>query len=187
MRERTFEREFMREFDILFSPKCDKIFEESPNLEIREIAKFLKGRSLSPYCRSIAVRMVDCGSSNDVELEEGLTGSAQVDCERFGIHFVASPRHADVIIVTGPVSVNMKLALEKTFNAMPKPSAVVAAGDGACTGGVLSGASGVYKSGRVEEVVPVDVKVAGNPPSPYALVLGILKAGEIISKKKSRR
>ncbi|MFH1094834.1 MAG: formate hydrogenlyase, partial [Candidatus Micrarchaeota archaeon] len=86
--------------------------------------------------------------------------------------------------VSGPVSVNMKLALEKTFRAMPAPNAVVAAGDGACTGGILSGASGLYKTGRVEDVVPVDVKVPGNPPSPYALVLGILEAGLVISKKK---
>lgn len=177
----------MHEFDILLSPKSDRISEESDMPEIREIAKLLRERSLSPYCRSIAVRMVDCGSSNDVEIEEGLANSPQVDCERFGIHFVASPRHADVIIATGPVSVNMKLALEKTFNAMPSPCAVVAAGDGACTGGILSGAGGIYKSGRVGDVVPVDVKVPGNPPTPYALVLGILKAGIIISKKKNCR
>ncbi|MFH1094987.1 MAG: formate hydrogenlyase, partial [Candidatus Micrarchaeota archaeon] len=135
----------MGAFDVLFSPRGDKISEESDNPDIKKIAKLLAERPLSPFCRSIAVRMVDCGSSNDVEIEEGLTGSPQVDCERFGIHFVASPRHADVILVSGPVSVNMKLALEKTFRAMPAPNAVVAAGDGACTGGILSGASGLYK------------------------------------------
>ena len=174
----------MQKFNTLFSPKCDKISADSPDPSIREIAQLLQARSLSPFARSIAVRMVDCGSSNDVELEEGLTNSPQVDCERFGIHFVASPRHADVLICTGPVSVNMKLALEKTFHAMPSPKAVVAAGDGACTGGLFAGAHGVYKTGRIEDVIPVDVKVPGNPPAPYALVLGILKAGLVISKKK---
>ena len=173
----------MHEFDPLFSPKSDRISADSPDPIIREIAALLASRPLSPFARSIGVRMVDCGSSNDVELEEGLTNSPQVDCERFGIHYVASPRHADVIICTGPVSVNMKLALEKSFLAMPKPNAVVAAGDGACNGGPLSGAHGVYKTGRIEDVIPVDVKVLGNPPSPYALCLGILKAGALIAKK----
>ncbi len=174
----------MHEFDALLSPKTDRIYADSPDPAIRELALFLKSRPLSPFSRSIAVRMVDCGSSNDVELEEGLTNAPQVDCERFGIHFVASPRHADVLIASGPVSVNMKLALEKTYRAMSRPKAVVAAGDGACTGGLLAGAHGVYKSGRVEEVIPVDVKVAGNPPAPYELVLGMLKAGQILSKKR---
>ena len=174
----------MREFDLLFSPKSDKICKDSPDSAVRELAAFLANRSSSPFARSIAVRMVDCGSSNDVELEEGLTNSSQVDCERFGIHWVASPRHADVIICTGPVSVNMKLALEKTYRAMPRPNAVLAAGDGACTGGLFAGAHGVYKSGRISDVVPVDVLVPGNPPKPYETVLGILKCGEIISKKK---
>jgi len=175
----------MNEFHILFrGSKGDAITPSSESATIREICALLKKRSLSPFSRSITVRMADCGSSNDVEIEEGLTGSPQVDCERFGIHFAASPRHADVLLATGPVTVNMKLALEKTYAAMPSPKAVVAAGDGACTGGPLSGAPGVYKSGRIDEVVPVDVKVLGNPPAPYEIVLGILKAGQIISKKK---
>ena len=174
----------MREFDMLFRPQCDKISKDSADPTVREIAMLMDERSLSPLARSIAVRRVDCGSSNDVELEEGLTNSSQVDCERFGRHWVASPRHADVIICTGPVSVNMKLALEKTYHAMPRPNAVLAAGDGACTGGLFAGAHGVYKSGRISDVVPVDVLVPGNPPSPYEIVLGILKCGKIIAKKK---
>jgi len=174
----------MSEFHILLNgPKGDRISSESESKAVREIAELLKTRKISPFERSITVRMVDCGSSNDVEIEEGLLGSPQVDCERFGIHFAASPRHSDVLLVTGPVSINMKLALEKSYAAMPKPNAVVAAGDGACTGGPLSGAPGVYRSGRVDEVVPVDIEIPGNPPSPYELVLGILKAGQIVSKK----
>jgi len=174
----------MHDFDSLFYPKSDRISQDSPDPDIREIAKLLASRSLSPFGRSICVRMVDCGSSNDVELEEQLMNSPQVDCERFGIHYVASPRHADVLICTGPVSVNMKLALEKSYHAMPAPGAVVAAGDGACGGGPLESAPGVYKTGRIEDVIPVDVKVPGNPPAPYSLVLGILRAGQIISKKR---
>ena len=174
----------MNELSILLSgAKGDKITPLSDNPQIRELAEYLEHRPLSVFARSIHVRMVDAGSSNDVEIEEGLMNSPQVDCERFGIHFVASPRHADVLLVSGPVTVNMKVALEKTYNAMAAPRAVVAAGDGACTGGPLSAALGVYKTGRVEDVIPVAVKVPGNPCSPYAMVLGILKAGEIISKQ----
>ncbi len=164
--------------------KADKISKESESKVIREIAELLEKRPLSPFSRSISVRMIDCGSSNDVEIEEGLANSPQVDCERFGIHFTASPRHADVLLASGPVSINMKLALEKTYAAMPRPKAVVAAGDGAITGGLFSKSPAVYKNGRIDEVIPVDVKIPGNPPSPYDLVLGILKAGLILSKKK---
>ena len=162
----------------------DSVSQQSSDPAMREVADLVRKRSSSVFARSIHVRMVDAGSPNDVELEEGLTNSSQVDCERFGIHWVASPRHADVIICTGPVSVNMKLALEKTYHAMPRPNAVLAAGDGACTGGLFAGAHGVYKSGRISDVVPVDVLVPGNPPSPYEIVLGILKCGKIIAKKK---
>ncbi len=188
MQDRTCKGVHMNEFKIFFSgSKADRISDASETDAVREIADLLKKRGHSPFERSITVRMIDCGSSNDVEIEEGLTNSPQVDCERFGIHFAASPRHADVLLASGPVTVNMKIALEKTYAAMPHPKAVVAAGDGACTGGPLSGASGVFKSGRVDEVVPVDVRISGNPPSPYELVLGILKAGQIISKKKAAR
>lgn len=174
----------MNEFDIMLrGKKGDRISDESESAPIREIAKILKDRPFSPFCRSIFVRMVDCGSSNDVEVEEGLMNSPQVDCERFGIHFTASPRHADVLLATGPVCINMKLALEKTYAAMPSPKAVVAAGDNACTDGIFSNSPEVFRSGKVEEVVPVDVKVLGNPPGPYDLVLGILKAGMALEKK----
>jgi len=174
----------MNEFNALLKyPKTDRISKDSDSKAIREIAELLKKRPLSPFSRSISVRMVDCGSSNDVEIEEGLANSPQVDCERFGIHFTASPRHADVLLVSGPVSVNMKRALEKTYAAMPYPKAVVAAGDGAVNGGLFSKSGAVYKSGRVDEVIPVTIKILGNPPAPYELVLGILKAGIRLSSK----
>ncbi|MBI5223086.1 hypothetical protein HY990_01560 [Candidatus Micrarchaeota archaeon] len=166
-----------------FGKHCDLITEDSSDPQIKELARLLKARSSSPFARSIHVRMVDAGSSNDVELEEGLTGSPQVDAERFGIHFVASPRHADVLIVSGPVTVNAKLSVKKTYEAMAHPKAVVAAGDGACTGGLFSGGYAIAGTGAVSEVIPVDVCVPGNPPSPYAIIIGILKAGEAIQQK----
>ncbi|HUY69982.1 MAG TPA: hypothetical protein VMV00_00235 [Candidatus Baltobacteraceae bacterium] len=173
----------MNEFHALLKPaKTDRISKDSESKAIREIAELLEKRTMSPFCRSITVRMIDCGSSNDVEIEEGLANSPQIDCERFGIHFTASPRHADVLLASGPVSVNMKRALEKTYDAMPSPKAVVAVGDGAVMGGLFSRSYAVFKSGRIDEVVPVAIKVPGNPPTPYELILGILKAGMALSK-----
>lgn len=168
---------------LLAGPLSDEISPDSADPAIRRIASLLGKRTFSPFSRSLHVRMVDAGSSNDVEIEEGLMNSPQVDCERFGIHFVASPRHADVLLVSGPVALNMRRALEKTFDAMPLPNAVVAAGDGACTGGLFQDSYAVFKSGRVDEVVPVDVTVPGNPPSPYDLVAGVLEAGSVLEKK----
>lgn len=162
----------------------DRVSEKSSDPAIREVATLLKQRPFSLFSRSIHVRMVDCGSSNDVELEEGLMMSPRVDAERFGIHFVASPRHADVIIASGPVTLNMRTALIKTYEAMAEPRAVVAAGDGACTGWPFKGSYALAGSGRVEDTVPVDVKVPGNPPNPYTLLAGILKAGMILDQKR---
>jgi len=175
----------MNEFGVLFKfPKTDRISKDSKSEEIRELAKLLEKRPISLFARSISVRMVDCGSSNDIETEEGLANSPQVDCERFGIHFTASPRHADVLLASGPVSVNMKRALEKTYAAMPSPKAVVAAGDGAVSGGLFSKSGAVFRQGRIQDVIPVAINIPGNPPSPYALILGILKAGMLLSKSK---
>lgn len=166
----------------LFGKYVDRISEDSENPSIRKVAELLKKRSNNPFARSINVRMVDAGSPNDVELEEGLTNSPQVDAERFGIHFVASPRHADVLIASGPVTVNARLGLKKTYDAMPAPCAVVAVGDGACNGASFDSYA-IYKSGKMEEVIPIDVKVEGNPPNPYEIVYGILKAGQILAKQ----
>lgn len=172
---------------MLRAPRTDEISEEATDPAIRKVAALLRRRSGGVFSRSIHVRMVDAGSSNDVEVEEGLMNAPQVDCERFGIHFVASPRHADVLLVSGPVTLNMRRALEKTYAAMAEPRAVVAAGDGACTGGLFKHSYAVYKSGRVDEVVPVSVHVPGNPPSPYDLVAGILQAGLALDKKEAAK
>ena len=171
---------------LLFGPKTDPVVRDSPDPAVRKVAALLGQRRMGLFSRSMHVRMVDAGSSNDVEIEEGLMNAPQVDCERFGIHFVASPRHADVLLVSGPVTVNMRRALEKTYAAMAEPRAVVAAGDGACTGGILKKSYAVFKSGRVDEFVPVDVKVPGNPPSPYELIAGILQAGRALDQKAKK-
>jgi len=162
----------------------DAVSEKSEDPGIREVAQLLKQRTRSPFARSIHVRMVDAGSPNDVELEEGLMMSPRVDAERFGVHFVASPRHADVLLVTGPVTRNMQIALIKTYEAMAEPRAVVAAGDGACDGWEGKGNYALAEgTGKVEDVLHVDVKVPGNPPTPYQLLAGILKAGEALARK----
>jgi len=163
---------------------AEKVSEKSGDPAVREVAQLLRKRSGSPFARSIHVRMVDAGSPNDVELEEGLMMSPRVDAERFGVHFVASPRHADVLLVSGPVARNMHIALVKTYEAMAEPRAVVAAGDGACNGWEGKGNYALAEgTGRVEDVLHVDVKVPGSPPTPYQLLAGILKAGEALAQK----
>src|SRR5271163_4443569 len=122
--------------------------------------------------RSLAIRQVDAGSCNGCELEIHALNNAFYDIERFGLRFVASPRHADVLLVTGPVTKNMRDALERTYHATPNPKWVVAVGDCAVDGGIFSGSYAV--SGGVSNVVPVDVHIRGCPPSPTALLKGLL-------------
>ncbi|HXG51976.1 MAG TPA: NADH-quinone oxidoreductase subunit NuoB [candidate division Zixibacteria bacterium] len=124
--------------------------------------------------RSLAVREVDAGSCNGCEIEiAGLTGPVY-DSERFGIHFVASPRHADLLLVTGPVTRNMEVPLRKTYEATPAPKLVVAVGDCAANCGVFGGGYGVV--GSVADVIPVDVQVPGCPPEPAQILRAILAA-----------
>jgi len=122
--------------------------------------------------RSLSIRQVDAGSCNGCELEIHALNNAYYDIERFGFHFVASPRHADVLLVTGPVTKNMREALERTYNATPAPKWVVAAGDCALDGGCFAGSYAVV--GGVAEVVPVDLHIPGCPPSPERLLKGLL-------------
>ena len=124
--------------------------------------------------RAVAIREVDAGSCNGCEIEiTGLT-SPVYDSERFGIHFVASPRHADLLLVTGPVTRNMQIPLQKTYEATPDPKLVVAVGDCAQTCGVFKGSYAV--AGSVDQFIPVDVFVAGCPPEPGDILRGILTA-----------
>jgi Ni,Fe-hydrogenase III small subunit len=123
--------------------------------------------------RSLHVRQVDAGSCNGCELEIAATTNPLYDLERFGIHFVASPRHADVLLVTGPVTRNMEIALLRTYEATPEPRIVVAVGACGCSGGIFG--EGTYASiGGVDRVVPVDVYIPGCPPRPQAILNGLL-------------
>jgi len=121
---------------------------------------------------SLSIRLVDAGSCNGCELEIHAVNNAYYDLERFGIRFVASPRHADVLLVTGPVTKNMREALERTYNAIPAPKWVVAVGDCAKDGGCFAGSYAV--AGGVSEVIPVDLHIQGCPPSPTELLKGLL-------------
>src|SRR6195256_4048913 len=122
--------------------------------------------------RSLSIREVDAGSCNGCELEIHALSNAFYDLERFGLRFVASPRHADVLLVTGPVTRNMREALERTYAATPGPKWVVAVGDCAVDGGIFSDSYAVV--GGVHEVVPVDLHLRGCPPSPTQLLEGLL-------------
>ncbi len=124
--------------------------------------------------RSLAIREVDAGSCNGCELEIGALNNPIYDLERLGIHFVASPRHADMLLVTGPVTRNMELALMKTYQAMAEPKVVVAVGACGISGGIFG--TNYATVGGVDQVVPVDVYIPGCPPHPYALLQGILLA-----------
>jgi Ni,Fe-hydrogenase III small subunit len=136
----------------------------SLGLEVGAAAKRTLGRSLS-------IRQVDAGSCNGCELEIQALNNAYYDLERFGLRFVASPRHADVLLVTGPVTLNMREALERTFAATPAPKWVIAAGACAIDGGLFAGS---YACARgVAEIVPVDLTIRGCPPSPTALLQGL--------------
>jgi Ni,Fe-hydrogenase III small subunit len=122
--------------------------------------------------RSLSIREVDAGSCNGCELEIHALNNAFYDLERFGLRFVASPRHADVLLVTGPVTKNMREALRRTYDATPDPKWVVAVGDCALDGGIFSGSYAVV--GAVASVVPVDLHIRGCPPRPAQLLTGLL-------------
>ncbi|HET8616199.1 MAG TPA: hypothetical protein VFL94_11795 [Actinomycetales bacterium] len=132
--------------------------------------RIVSDRSL-PLWGSVQVRHVDAGSSNDCELELAAAFGPVYDAERYGLRLVASPRHADVLTVSGPVTRNMVEALVRTYEALPAPKRVVALGDGAIDGGVFLGGHGV--AGVVADFLPVDIEVAGDPPSPADIVAAL--------------
>ena len=124
--------------------------------------------------RALTIREVDAGSCNGCELEIHALNNAYYNLEGYGIKFVASPRHADLLLVTGPVSRNMATALRRTYEATPEPRLVVAVGDCGCDGGIFG--ENYACVGAVDKVIPVDVRVAGCPPPPLAILRGILDA-----------
>jgi Ni,Fe-hydrogenase III small subunit len=142
---------------------------------LAESAARLRERIQGRLGRSLHVRQVDAGSCNGCELEIAATTNPIYDMERFGIHLVASPRHADVLLVTGPVTRNMEIALRRTYDAAPDPRVVVAVGACGCSGG-LFGESTYASVGGVDRVVPVDVYIPGCPPRPQAILNGLLVA-----------
>jgi len=141
---------------------------------LRVQAQRLQQDILKHLGRALAIRHVDAGSCNGCELEIHALNNPYYNIEGLGIHFVASPRHADLLLVTGPVSRHMETALKRTFDATPEPKLVVAVGDCGCTGGVFG--ESYASCGRVSNVIPVDVEVPGCPPTPVALLQGILAA-----------
>src|SRR5208283_2573611 len=140
--------------------------------ELAALAATVKEAAERTLGRSLAIRHVDAGSCNACELEIHALGNAFYDLERFGFRFVASPRHADVLLVTGPVTLNMREALQRTYDATPAPKWVVAAGACAADGGIFAGSYAV--AGGVAGVLPVDLVIPGCPPSPAALLKGLL-------------
>lgn len=156
-------------------PQSDELLEK--------IGQKIKERAKKMFGRSLHIREVDAGSCNGCEIEiVNLTGPIY-DIERFGIHFVASPRHADMLLVTGPVTRNMELALKKTYDAAPDPRLVVAVGACGCSGGIFG--KNYATCGSVDSVIPVDVFIPGCPPNPYALLHGIFLAMQPLQPKGS--
>ncbi len=141
------------------------------SLRLREA---LQGRILSVLGRALCIRQVDAGSCNGCELEIHALNNPLYNIEGLGVRFVASPRHADMLLVTGPVSKHMELALRRTYEATPDPKLVVAIGDCGCTGGIFG--ESYASCGRVSNVIPVDVAVPGCPPRPVQILSGILSA-----------
>ncbi|MDA8107553.1 MAG: NADH-quinone oxidoreductase subunit B family protein [Betaproteobacteria bacterium] len=158
------------------------VTEPAPHADsaLRQLEQRLSETILKHLGRALAIRHVDAGSCNGCELEIHATNSPYYNLEALGIKFVASPRHADLLLVTGPVSRNMEQALRRTYDATPEPKLVVAIGDCGCTGGVFG--ESYASCGRVANVIPVDVAVPGCPPPPTAIMQGILTA---ISARRS--
>jgi Ni,Fe-hydrogenase III small subunit len=142
--------------------------------EIEKIGLELSGVIKRRFKGSLTIRQVDAGSCNACELEIHAMNNVMYNCERFGIHFTASPRFADLLLVTGPVSHNMEIALKRTYDATPTPKFVIAVGDCGCTGGIFG--ESYASRGGVEKVIPVDACIPGCPPTPTVLLHGILKA-----------
>ncbi len=151
------------------------VTEAAPSVEdaaLAELASSVDRAAKRKLGRSLSIREVDAGSCNGCELEIHALQNAFYDLERFGLRFVASPRHADVLLVTGPVTKNMREALERTYAATPDPKWVVAVGDCAADGGIFAGSYAV--TGGVSKVVPVDLHIRGCPPCPRELLKGLI-------------
>src|SRR5512136_421150 len=146
---------------------------EEVEAEITVVGQRLEEAVRRRFSRSLAIREVDAGSCNGCELEIIAMNNPIYNCERFGLQFTASPRFADLLLVTGPVSVNMEVALQRTYDATPDPKLVIAVGDCGCNGGIFG--ENYASRGAVSNVIPVDAFIPGCPPTPFDLLNGILQ------------
>ncbi len=159
-------------FDSLANPILTEPLAKEQTDEIAALAGKLDAAARARLGRSLSIRQVDAGSCNGCELEINALANAFYDLERFGLRFVASPRHADVLLVTGPVTKNMREALLRAYEATPSPKWVVAAGGCACDGGYFAASYACI--GGVEKAIPVDLRIPGCPPTPTALLNGLV-------------
>ncbi len=156
----------------LLKPALTEARPEVHSDELADLGARLRKKARRRLGRSLAIREVNAGSCNGCELEIHALGNAFYDLERFGLRFVASPRHADVLLVTGPVTCNMREALERTHAATPDPKWVVAVGDCSINCGVFAGSYAL--AGPVSAIIPVDLEIAGCPPAPVDILRGLL-------------
>ena len=163
----------------IFKKPATDVFKFS-DAELETIGVQLKEKVDKVFGRSLAIRELDAGSDNSTEIELNNLSTPYYDVERFGISFVASPRHADVLLVTGAITRNMEIAAKKTYDAMPAPKFVVAVGDDACGCGILNDSYAVL--GGADKIFKVDLKIPGNPPSPRELLRSLLALMNAIEK-----
>lgn len=170
---------------ILTTPIVVRSEREIRGTEIEAVGMAVKEKAKKIFGGSIAIREVAAGSSNAEEQELTALTNAYYDVERFGVHFVASPRHADMLFVTGPVSRNMADGVRHSYEAMPIPKWVVAVGDGAIDGGIYRDSYAVYN--RVEDLIPVDFKIPGDPPSPMTVLKALLQILDQIDSHRTEK
>lgn len=150
--------------------------------DVEDLGSKLDQRIRRIFKGSLAIREVDAGSTNAEEEELKALTNAYYDIERFGVHFVASPRHADMLMITGPITKNMAKALKETYEATPAPKIIVAVGDGAIDGGLFKDAYGVV--GGTGAVIPVDYGIPGDPPSPKMIIAALIHILDDIEHKR---
>jgi Ni,Fe-hydrogenase III small subunit len=169
-------------FESLIRPPLTERAPSAGDVALVELAQTLGRTARQRLGRSLSIRQIDAGSCNGCELEIHALNNAYYDVERFGLRFVASPRHADVLLVTGPVTRNMREAVERTYHATPDPKWVVAVGDCALDGGCFAGSYAIV--GGVADVIPVDLHIPGCPPRPLEILRALLALVESTGTEK---
>jgi Ni,Fe-hydrogenase III small subunit len=168
----------------IYTPKITEPFIQR-DADFEKLGFKLKAEVNAIFGRSLVIRELDSGSDNSTEIEMVNLTTPHYDVERFGISFAASPRHADILAVTGAVTHNMEIALRKTYAAMPAPKFVIAVGDDACNGGIFAGTYAV--NGGVDKIIPVDMKIPGNPPKPYDILQALVGFMAVIKQQKVKK